>query len=148
MLNDGADINAVRRLLGHESLSTTQIYTHITYRELQQNYQQAHPRALKKEVNHGSKIQAIHFDIADKLVSFINKKAERLARHNVNISTVDVTLKVVKPETAMNKEALVKVAVPQQDDFVATKIADTFEEAIDLCLEAIERQLEKKKDRK
>lgn len=62
------------------------------------------------------KIQAIHFDIADKLVSFINKKAERLARHNVNISTVDVTLKVVKPETAMNKEALVKVAVPQQDD--------------------------------
>ncbi|ROT13345.1 recombinase [Muribaculaceae bacterium Isolate-105 (HZI)] len=48
MLNDGADINAVRRLLGHESLSTTQIYTHITYRELQQNYQQAHPRALKK----------------------------------------------------------------------------------------------------
>lgn len=48
----------------------------------------------------------------------------------------------------MNKEALVKVAVPQQDDFVATKIADTFEEAIDLCLEAIERQLEKKKDRK
>lgn len=94
------------------------------------------------------KIQAIHFDIADKLVSFINKKAERLARHNVNISTVDVTLKVVKPETAMNKEALVKVAVPQQDDFVATKIADTFEEAIDLCLEAIERQLEKKKDRK
>lgn len=94
------------------------------------------------------KIQAIHFDIADKLVSFINKQAERLARHNVNISTVDVTLKVVKPETAMNKEALVKVAVPQQDDFVATKIADTFEEAIDLCLEAIERQLEKKKDRK
>ena len=48
MLNDGADINAVRRLLGHESLSTTQIYTHITYRELQQNYQHAHPRALKK----------------------------------------------------------------------------------------------------
>lgn len=48
MLNDGADINAVRRLLGHESLATTQIYTHITYRELQQNYQHAHPRALKK----------------------------------------------------------------------------------------------------
>ena len=63
------------------------------------------------------KIHAIHFDIADKLVSFINKKAERLARHNVNISTVDVTLKVVKPETAMNKEALVKVAVPPAGRF-------------------------------
>ncbi len=93
------------------------------------------------------RIQAIHFDIADKLVSFINKKAERLARHNVNISTVDVTLKVVKPETAMNKEAVVKVTAPQEE-YVATKTANSFEEAIDLCLEAIERQMEKKKDQK
>lgn len=93
------------------------------------------------------RIQAIHFDIADKLVSFINKKAERLARHNVNISTVDVTLKVVKPETAMNKEAVVKVTAPQEE-YVASKTANSFEEAIDLCLEAIERQMEKKKDQK
>lgn len=93
------------------------------------------------------RIQAIHFDIADKLVSFINKKAERLARHNVNISTVDATLKVVKPETAMNKEAVVKVTAPQEE-YVATKTANSFEEAIDLCLEAIERQMEKKKDQK
>ncbi|MBO4994484.1 MAG: ribosome-associated translation inhibitor RaiA [Muribaculaceae bacterium] len=94
------------------------------------------------------RIQAIHFDIAEKLENFINKKVERLARHNVNISAVDVTLKVVKPETAMNKEAVVKVMVPQQDDQVATKVADSFEEAIDLCMEAIERQLEKKKAKK
>ncbi len=93
------------------------------------------------------KIQAIHFDIADKLVSFINKKAERLARHNVNITTVDVNLKVVKPETAMNKEAVVKVTAPQEE-YVATKTANSFEEAIDLCLEAVERQMEKKKDQK
>lgn len=49
MLNNGADINAVQRLLGHSSLATTQIYTHITYRELQNNYKLAHPRALKHE---------------------------------------------------------------------------------------------------
>ena len=48
MLNNGADINAVQQLLGHESLATTQIYTHITYRELKHNYELAHPRALKK----------------------------------------------------------------------------------------------------
>ena len=85
------------------------------------------------------RIQAIHFDIAEALTAFINKKAERLG--------VDVTLKVVKPETAMNKEAVVKVTVPNREDHVATKVADTFEEAIDLCLEAIERQLEKSKGR-
>ena len=94
------------------------------------------------------KIKAIHFNIAEKLEQFINKKAERLARKNEDITSFDVSLKVVKPETAMNKEAIVKVMVPQHDDIVASKTADTFEEAIDMCLEAIERQLEKKKGKR
>lgn len=47
MLNSGASLNAVQQLLGHSSLATTQIYTHITFRELQQNYLTAHPRAQK-----------------------------------------------------------------------------------------------------
>lgn len=48
MLNNGAGINTVKELLGHESLAATQIYTHITYKELRNNYEHAHPRALKK----------------------------------------------------------------------------------------------------
>ena len=48
MLNNGAEITAVQQLLGHASLRTTQRYTHLSYRELQQNYKLAHPRALKK----------------------------------------------------------------------------------------------------
>lgn len=94
------------------------------------------------------RIQAIHFEVSEKLVEFINKKADKMARRCPDISTVDVTLKVVKPETAMNKEAVVKVTVPQKGEYVASKIADTFEEAYDLAIDAIERQIQKNKEKK
>ncbi len=45
ILNQGADINAVKELLGHSSLAATQVYTHSTFDELYNIYKQAHPRA-------------------------------------------------------------------------------------------------------
>ena len=48
MLNNGAELNNVKELLGHESLAATQVYTHVTLSELKHNYELAHPRALKK----------------------------------------------------------------------------------------------------
>ena len=45
MLNNHAGLEAVKELLGHESLKTTEIYTHTTFEELKKVYEQAHPRA-------------------------------------------------------------------------------------------------------
>lgn len=47
MLNNGADINTIKKLLGHANLAATQIYTHTTIEQLKQTYNQTHPRAKK-----------------------------------------------------------------------------------------------------
>ena len=44
MLNNGAGLNSVKELLGHHSLASTEIYTHITFEELKQSYNQAFPK--------------------------------------------------------------------------------------------------------
>ena len=57
-----------------------------------------------------------------------------------------MSLKVVKPETAENKEAGVKVIIPN-GEFYASKICNTFEESVDLSVEALEKQLVKHKEK-
>ncbi len=58
------------------------------------------------------RIQSIHFDATEQLQDFIQKKTAKLEKYCDEINKVEVSFKVVKPETAKNKEARMKVCVP------------------------------------
>ncbi len=92
------------------------------------------------------KIQSIHFDATEKLNAFIQKKAEKLQKAYEDVQKVEVQLKVVKPATALNKEASLTVTVPGTTLFVE-KTCDTFEEAIDQCVDSMKVQLTKFKEK-
>jgi integrase/recombinase XerC len=47
LLNNGADINSVKELLGHESIAATQVYTHSSLKKIKETYAKAHPRGRK-----------------------------------------------------------------------------------------------------
>ena len=92
------------------------------------------------------RIQSIHFDASEKLQEFIQKKVAKLEKFCDDIKKVEVSLKVVKPETAMNKEAGIKV-LALNSEFFAEKVSDTFEESVDVCVEALSKQLIKAKEK-
>lgn len=144
MMGSGADLISIKELMGHSSISTTVRYTHTSFKQLQQMYN-AHPRAQKETSIMDIRIKAVHFTIAEQLKEFIEKKVGKLERFADDIQTVEVSLKVIKPEVSNNKEASIKVLLDGGDVFV-DKTADTFEEAVDLSLDVIKRQLEKRKE--
>lgn len=92
------------------------------------------------------KIQAIHFDATEQLQAFIEKKVMKLEKAYEQIQKVEVSLKVVKPATAMNKQTSVSVVLPGNNVFVE-KICDTFEESIDQCVDSLKVQLTKIKEK-
>ena len=92
------------------------------------------------------RIQTIRFDASQQLEDFIQKKVAKLDKYYDGILSTEVVLKVVKPETANNKSASLKVSVSGQD-FFAEKLSDSFEESIVETIEAIEKQLVKFKEK-
>lgn len=92
------------------------------------------------------RIKSIHFDTTEKLQEFINKKVEKLQKSYEDIQKVEVQLKVEKPAAALNKTTSLTVTAPGNTLFVE-KTCDTFEEGVDLCLDAMKVQLTKFKEK-
>jgi putative sigma-54 modulation protein len=93
------------------------------------------------------KINTVHFNADPKLVEFTNKKVGKLETFFDGIVSAEVTLKVQKPEANNNKVAELKISVPVKGNLFAKKQADTFEEAIDLVIDAVRKQMGKFKEK-
>jgi len=93
------------------------------------------------------KINTVHFNADQRLVEFTNKKVGKLETFFDGIVSAEVTLKLQKPEANNNKVAELKISVPIKGNLFAKKQADTFEEAIDLVIDAVRKQMGKFKEK-
>ena len=93
------------------------------------------------------KINTVHFNADQNLVEFTNKKVGKLETFFDGIVSAEVTLKLQKPEANNNKVAELKISVPVKGNLFAKKQADTFEEAIDLVIDAVRKQMGKFKEK-
>lgn len=92
------------------------------------------------------RIKSVNFDATEQLKAFADKKVSKLEKTFEEARSAEVQLKVIKPATSLNKETSISVAVPGTTLFVE-KVCDTFEEGIDLCVDAMKVQLSKFKEK-
>lgn len=92
-------------------------------------------------------VNAVRFTPDQKLVDFAVKKTSKLDTFFDGIIGAEIILKVQKPEAANNKVAEIKLSIPANNYLFAKKQADTFEEAIDLSVDALRKQLSKYKEK-
>ena len=92
-------------------------------------------------------IQSLHFDASKQLVEYINKKVAKLDQYVDKSVAAQVTLRVVKSEDRENKEASLKLLLPEGELF-ASKQTDSFEESVALVVDAIVKQIGRYKEKK
>lgn len=90
--------------------------------------------------------QAVNFEIAERLEKYIEKKTRRYEKLLPAEAELEIRMTVVKPETNLNKEVNIRI-IGMGAEIFAQKTCDSFEQAIDESLDALNRQLEKRKDK-
>ena len=89
-----------------------------------------------------TRIQAVHFDASQQLQEFVEKKVSKLEKLCDESATLEVSMKLIKPETAMNKEVSLSLG-----DIFVSKVADKFEDALLDCIDALRVKIEKNKEK-
>ncbi|MGV4528588.1 ribosome hibernation-promoting factor, HPF/YfiA family [Ornithobacterium rhinotracheale] len=145
MLSHGAEINAVKEILGHSSLASTQVYTHNDINQLKKVFNKAHPREKKVKIMKVN-LQAVNFNAKDELVEFVEEKLGKLDQFYDQIVAADVFLKLDNNNSKENKIVEVRLQVPG-DDIVVSKDGQTFEEVINLSVDTLKRLVVKKKEK-
>ncbi len=143
LLDDGADLNSIKELLGHSSLAATQVYTHNSIERLKKVYNNAHPRA-KNGGNMEIKVKSLKFDAGERLIAFVEKKVSRLSKF---FDGVAQEAEVVLEDTKEGKRAKIQIRVPG-DSLIIDRAADTFENAITECVDAMKEKLTRAKEKK
>lgn len=93
-----------------------------------------------------TRVQTIHFDASKQLMEFVEKKVVKLERLCDEAASLDVAMKLLKPETAMNKEVSLRLVAAGSEMF-ASKVCDTFEDALLGAIDALKAQIEKKREK-
>jgi len=139
MLDNGADLLAVKELLGHENLSTTQIYTHVSIERLKNTYKKVIPNHKESAMN--IQITSRKFRAKDSLKDFINSKVKGLTRFNDEIMDVNVVLSYRNQKDSV-KNAEMVLQLPGKTLKVNEESED-FNKSIDIAVKNMERQLKR-----
>ena len=91
-------------------------------------------------------VQSVNFNIDKELLNFIEKKINNLEKFHDNILGAEVSLKVQKTSEKENKISELRIVLPG-NDILIKKQSKTFEEGISLSVDAIKRQLLKRKEK-
>lgn len=91
-------------------------------------------------------VHAVNFNVDRKLVDFVQEKMDKLEKYYDKVVSSDVFLKVESTSEKENKIVEIKIHVPG-DDFMVKKTSKTFEAAVDMATESLERLLVKRKEK-